>query len=80
MSCGCLMYADDLILLSASLTHLQKLVNIAVDELDLIGLQVNAKKSSFMRIGRKPKFPCAKIIINGLPIDDSSCVSCLGID
>jgi len=78
-SCGCLMYADDLILLSASLTHLQKLVNIAVDELDLIGLHVNAGKSSFMRVGRKPKFPCAKISINGLSIDESSCVSCLGI-
>jgi Reverse transcriptase (RNA-dependent DNA polymerase) len=41
-----LMYADDILLCAAAVCWLQRLVNIVFCELRLIGLQLNAKKSS----------------------------------
>ncbi len=62
------MYADDLVLITASLTELQKLVNIAITEFESIGLTVNSTKSSFIRLGRlrNNQSLSAKIGINGV--------------
>jgi len=42
---GCIMYADDLALVSHSVCVLQKMIDICVDELNCIGLSFNVKKS-----------------------------------
>jgi len=47
------MYADDLILLSITLTDMQQLVNICIDEFKNLGLNVNRKKSNCLRIGQR---------------------------
>ena len=51
---GCIMYADDLVLLSSSLTTLQLMVDRCKASCEAIGLclNVNTGKSAVMRIGR----------------------------
>src|SRR5207245_5924513 len=48
------MYADDLILLSVTITDLQKMIIVCKETLDDIELEVNVSKSGCMRIG--PRF------------------------
>jgi hypothetical protein len=45
------MYADDLLLLSVSVTDLQKIVSICIKEFDLLDLSLNVSKSAYLRIG-----------------------------
>jgi len=49
----CIMYADDLVLLSRSVCVLQKMINICVGELNCIGLSLNVKKSCLLSFGRR---------------------------
>jgi len=58
------MYADDLILLSLSVTDSQKLVNICNDVLIELDLTINTDKSHCMRIGPRFNSPCSCITIN----------------
>jgi len=53
---GCIMYEDDLVLVSHSVCVLQKMINICVDELNCIGLSFNVKKSCHLRFG--PRYMC----------------------
>jgi hypothetical protein len=41
---GCIMYADDLVLITHSICILQKMIDICADELDCLGLTFNVKK------------------------------------
>ena len=59
------MYADDLILVSASLCQLQKIINICVDELSEINLSINTKKCALIRIGRRAANSCCPLYIDG---------------
>ena len=43
---GCIVYADDVVLLSASVRHLQKMLDICSDQAADIDIVFNAKKSS----------------------------------
>ncbi len=45
------MYADDLLLLSPSVTYLQSIIRIAEDELANLEFSINASKSICIRIG-----------------------------
>ena len=76
---GILMYADDLILLSASLFQLQSMVNICVSELFELDLTINSKKSSCTRIGKRSNVYCDKIFLDGCPIAWSSNFKYLGV-
>ena len=55
---GILMYADDLVLISASVCKLQTMISICVDALHNLDLKVNFKKSTCMRIGTQFKCVC----------------------
>src|SRR5688572_17588682 len=55
------MYAHDLLLISTSVTDLQKLVTICIDEFELLDLSINASKSSCLRIGSRYNCSCAQI-------------------
>ena len=59
------MYADDLMLLSVSVSHLLKLIKFCVHEFNLIGLDINLNKSGCMRIGDRHQ-----VKLNSLHIDD----------
>jgi len=52
MFVGRVMYADDLLLLSASLCDLQLMISICYEELDELVMRLNLKKSQIVRIGR----------------------------
>ena len=58
---GAFMHADDLILLTPTLTELQTMVNICQDELDAINLKINIKKSNCLRIGKRYMANCCTI-------------------
>jgi len=58
------MYADDLLLLSISLMHLQLLVNICKIEFDKIDMQINISKSGCLRIGARHAVTCEPINID----------------
>ena len=72
------MYADDLILITASLTNLQKLICLCNSELSLIGLTLNAKKSAFICVGKKLRSNRTGIIANNLDIPITLELRCLG--
>ena len=73
------MYADDLILVCASLSHLQALVNICVNEFSYMGLAVNAKKCGLLRVGKKWSAECAKLFINDSALSKAKELRCMGV-
>ena len=79
--CSYFMYADDIILVTASLTDLQKLVNLCVNELSVVGLSVQAEKSAFICLGRPKKYRnlSVKININDILLDSVAELRCLGV-
>jgi hypothetical protein len=56
------MYADDIILLSPSVSELQTMINVCCAELDLLDIRINSKKSSVIRIGNRYKAQCADLL------------------
>ena len=56
-----LVYADDILLISRSVSHLQRLVNIVCKELHDLNLHVNVAKSFCIRVGKRYHNLCAPI-------------------
>ena len=73
------MYADDLILLSISLYHMQKLVDICFHEFGHLGLQINIKKSACIRVGSNFRNTDLCIFVNGVPLAWQQEIKYLGI-
>ena len=57
-----LLYADDILLLAASVSSLQKLLSICEQELHLLDLAINIKKSVCTRIGLNCAVECSDIM------------------
>jgi len=68
MFIGCIMYADNLLLLSGSLCDLQSMVDICCDEFNKLDMCLNVKKSQVIRIGRSYRKEVNCISINGKPV------------
>src|SRR6218665_827307 len=66
---GCIMYADDLILISASLCDLQSMISICTEELESLDMTLNVKKSQVMRIGPSFCTGCKRISVNNVLIN-----------
>ena len=73
------MYADDIILLSPSISELQNMLNICCSELTLLDLQVNAKKCSALRIGSRFQNKCTDLYLKEAKIHWTTEVRYLGI-
>jgi hypothetical protein len=58
------MYADDIILLSISISDMQKLVKICIDCLTELDLPINFSKSNFLRVGPRHDALCSNITYN----------------
>ena len=58
-----LMYADDIILLTTSVEHLQKLLDLCNHEFGDVGLKINVSKCAAIRNGPRFKLPCADLFI-----------------
>ena len=76
---GILMYADDLVLLSASVHHLQLMINICLEELKDLDLTINIKKSVCIRFGRRFQVLCSPVSIGDTILSWSANVKYLGI-
>ena len=60
--CRIYLYADDILLLSPSITGLQLLLNACEQELDDLDMRINVKKSTCIRFGRRYNDKCAELI------------------
>ena len=76
---GILMYADDLVLISASVCKLQTMISICVDALHNLDLKVNFKKSTCMRIGTQFKYACVELTVDGFAIPWVQSITYLGV-
>ena len=62
------MYADDLIILSISVSDMQKMINLCSHSLSQLDLEVNVSKSHCLRIGPRFKSECCDLLINNSPL------------
>ena len=68
MFIGCVMYADDILLLSASLWDLQRMIDVCSREAAKLDMVFNAKKSQALRVGNGYENECRHITINNTQI------------
>jgi len=76
---GILMYADDLVLISALVLKLLKMVDLCLNVLTSLDLKVNVKKSACIRIGRDFKHDCTQLTADGTLIPWVPCFTYLGV-
>ena len=76
---GCIMYADDLLLFSASVLDLQKMLDSCGSVGDKLGIKFNCKKSACMIIGPNKLSPISPLIINGSQVQWVDKIKYLGI-
>jgi hypothetical protein len=62
LCCCIFLYADDILLLSPSITGLQLLLDTCEYELDHIDMVINVKKSACIRFGSRFNIPCAELV------------------
>jgi hypothetical protein len=79
LNLGSFMYADDLILLSPSISELQVMVNICCAELECLDLKLNVSKSSCIRIGKQWHSAPSPINANNDLIEWASDILYLGV-
>jgi Reverse transcriptase (RNA-dependent DNA polymerase) len=78
-SIGCIMYADDILLLSVSLSELQRMLNVCVTVLSELSMEINIKKSSFLRCGARYKHNTAQMLIKGQHLEKVEDMKYLGV-
>jgi hypothetical protein len=64
-SVSMLLYADDILLLSPSVSSLQQLLHVCKRELQILDMPINVKKSMCMRIGPRSNNLCKSIVTLG---------------
>ena len=65
---GCVMYADDLLLLSPSVAALQRMIDICGKEFAVIDMRVNATKSQVMVVGPTFHLACADVYVGSVKL------------
>jgi len=68
------MYADDIVLLSASSTVLQQMVNVCEQEMTYLDMKLNTAKSMVLRIGKSRNKACDNILLCGVNLQFVSTV------
>jgi exonuclease III len=76
---GCIMYADDLLLLSASVLDLQSMLNICGNIGSNLGIKFNSNKSACMIIGPNKLTTPTPMLINGASIQWINSLNYLGV-
>jgi hypothetical protein len=76
---GCVMYADDLLLLSASVSTLQRMINICADEISYLDMRFNVSKSAVIRVGKRFKQRCSSLTCDSESLAVTDSVKYLGI-
>ena len=75
---GCLVYADDVLLLSHSVQVMQNLLDICGSYAGDFDVKFNCVKSVAMRIGHRHNYVCAELILCGRPLTYVSSIKYLG--
>jgi len=76
---GCFLYADDILLISQSVSCMQDMLNICHEFLKSIDLEISSTKSSALRIGRRCSIKCSNLLIGGQTIPWVDQLKYLGI-
>ena len=76
---GCVMYADDLLLLSASVSTLQSMIIICSDEVSYLDMRFNVSKSAVIRVGKRFKQSCSSLTCDSGSLTFADTVKYLGI-
>jgi exonuclease III len=76
---GCLVYADDILLLSNSIVQLQMMIDICSSEISELNMKFNTKKSYIVRIGDRCMHSCADIFIDGQAVNYTNSLKYLGV-
>jgi len=76
---GVIMYADDLILISASCTDLKAMIKICEVEMLWLDKLFNVKKSCLVRCGPGYSKNCVDVLLNGAPLRLCNFLKYLGI-
>ncbi len=76
---GCILYADDILLLSQSVSCMQNMLCICDQVAKRLDLKFNIKKSSVMRIGQRCMVKCADLLLNGATVPLVEEIKYLGI-
>ena len=63
---GCIVYADDIFLISHSLNSMQLMLDICSSEIAKLHLKFNTKKSVALRMGPRFNYECAPLVLDGL--------------
>ena len=74
-----LMYADDLLLISASCHGLRCMISICEQEVAWLDMRFNVGKSCIVRIGSRHSKPCSDLQLNGTVLNQSKNVKYLGL-
>jgi len=61
---GCVMYADDLVLIASSISTMQAMINLCSEEISYLDMRFNVAKSSVMRIGKRYKHHGAPLVVS----------------
>jgi len=77
---ACLMYADDLLLLSASVTGLQELINMCVSSSKDLCLTFNENKSYCIVVGPRNYDKLAEVCVDGNALKWTNSIRYLGVD
>ena len=62
---GCFLYADDILLISQSVSCMQDMLNICCKVANELDLKFNEKKSVVMRIGNRCNMQCNELLLDG---------------
>jgi hypothetical protein len=73
------MYADDLILLSISISDMQELVNMCHNFFNNVGLKINLNKSCCLRVGCRQNAPVANLLVDGTVLQWTDQMDYLGV-
>jgi len=76
---GCLLYADDIMLVCNSLIDMQRMLDICSQEADLLDFSFNTVKSVALRIGPRYKHVCAPLVLAGVELAYVSQAKYLGV-
>jgi len=59
--CYAILYADDILLLSPSVTYLERLLHLCENELACLDMAINFKKSGCLRVGLRCDIECTAV-------------------
>ena len=76
---GCFLYADDILLLSQSVSCMQSMLDICSDISKRLDLKFNVKKSAVLRIGKRFNIKCGDLLLGDQVIPFVEEIKYLGI-